>query len=224
MLWYCNYNFIQPDIEYVRLDTLISENRFKTGDLILFRYNYTYFAPLVFSYYGHIGIVYVPDKLENSNLSDITESESINKKNKIPYILEAIIPSEKVTNYYNKNGIYCSPLIERIRNYKGKCMYKELYNHVNNDTNKEFSKFIKYCLNNMEYESNIYYNSIKKGIMGEPINNKINCGELTFLCLIKLKLLNKNEYKKKIFHYLKWMCNIKYLENYNYYNKTIRIS
>ena len=75
--------------------------------------------------------------------------------------------------------------------------------------------FINYALNNMYYNHNIIVSSIYKKIMNIKCDNSTNCGEIIFLCLINMGLLNENLWFSRKLHYLKWMCNIKKM-NYNY--------
>ena len=203
LILYCIFKYTTPKLDSIDLETLIFKQRFKTGDIILFQSNYEYYEPLVFSHYGHIGIIYL---YEN-----------------IPYIFEASITSKIITNGgYNFNGIYCVPLIERLRRYTGRCIYKELAYSIDKNIGQDFGKFIDYCLTRMAYDPNIYYSAIKRGF-GRHINHKVNCGELVFLSLIQLKLLPNIEYYRNVFHYLRWMCNIRHLHK-NYYHTPIYIS
>jgi hypothetical protein len=206
--WYYVFTHAHPDLDTETLNTLLAENKFKTGDMILFKAIDNHNAPIIASYYGHVGIVYVYS-------DDPTRT---------PYIFEAANPTNLILEpHQNTKGIYLSPLVERVKKYKGYCFYKELDKSVVKDNIKEFEHFIDYCVSNMEYDTNIFASSFRKGALGERLNNKTNCGELVFLSLIKLDLLTMKEYQKNVFHHLRWMCNIENLQNFNYYHTPVKI-
>ena len=68
----------------------------------------------------------------------------------------------------------------------------------------------------MKYDYNYINNITKKMLFNSVCNNKTNCGELVFLSLIKMGLIDYNLYNKKIYHYLKWSCNITKLKEYKF--------
>lgn len=207
IIWYYIFTYAHPNLKTVPLKNLLDEKKFKTGDIILFKAVDNYNAPLIASYYGHIGIVWVyPDDPEQK-----------------PYIFEAANPTNLfLTDYQNPKGIYLSLLENRIKKYKGYCFYKELGNEIDNEICLEFEKFINYCVINMEYETCVFSNGIKKGLFGEKIHHKVNCGELVMLSLIKLDLLPTELYEKNVFHHLRWMCSITDLCD-NYYEEPKKI-
>lgn len=201
IIWYVLFTYIHPKLELIDLKKGLYEKKFKTGDIILFKAVDNNLSPFIASYYGHIGIVWV-DPLDPK---------------KTPYIFEATNPKFLILDKnHSKKGIYKSKLENRIKKYKGYCFYKELKNEIDMKICIEFKKFIDYALKNMEYDMDIITNLLKKGIFGEKIHNRVNCGEMAFLCLLKLKLLPMKYYKKRIIHHLKWMCSIKHLDNNSY--------
>lgn len=199
---YIYYIYLRhPSFGEVQFEALFDQKKFKTGDLILFHALDNINPIFMGNYYGHIGVVYVdPDD-----------------PYKTPYLFEAASARTMPLLYHhNKRGIFLSPLSNRLRKYKGYIFYKELSAPLDKQTEKDFVNFINYANNNMYYEYNVIRNGIKKGTF-EPPGNNTNCGEIAFLSLIKLGLLSMNNYTKKIFHHLKWMCNIKKLDNgYSY--------
>ena len=188
LAWVYYWCFNHPQLESERLVDLLDKSKFKTGDLILFKAVDNFNGSLIMSYYGHIGIVYVEDG--------------------IPYIFEAADTTHmNLDAGQNHKGIFMSPLEGRVKTYKGYTYYKELKTPLSPEIVGEFKTFIEYCLANMSYETRVLSNGIKKGI-GEKIGLRVNCGELVFLSLIKLGLLPIENYEKKSFHHLNWMCTI----------------
>lgn len=207
VVWFYIFTHSHPDLECESLDVLMRDKKFKTGDIILFKAVDNYNAPMIASYYGHIGIVWVDPK-------DPTQT---------PYIFEAANPTNLVLEAnQNPKGIYVSPLENRIKKYKGYTFYKELGHKINDDVCEEFERFIQYCVDHMEYETRVISNGIRKGLFGEKINNKVNCGEIVMLSLIKLDLLPNDAYEKRMFHHLRWMCSITDVRN-NYYEEPVKI-
>ncbi len=207
IVWCWVFTYYHPDLEVAKLNDLMLNKKFKTGDIILFKAIDNHNAPMIASYYGHIGIVWIyPDDPQQ-----------------IPYIFEAANPTGfTLEEHHNPKGIYLSNLESRLKKYKGYSFYKELRHPIIKETCEEFEEFINYCIENMEYESKVFSNGIRKGIFGEKLNNKTNCGEITFLSLIKLGLINPNEYENKTFHHLRWMCSITNLQD-NYYEEPVKI-
>jgi hypothetical protein len=205
--WFWVFTYAHPDLETEKLNVLLLEKKFKTGDMILFKAVDNYNAPMIASYYGHVGMVWIyPDDPE-----------------KIPYIFEAANPTGfTLEDHHNPKGIYLSTLESRIKKYKGYSFYKELHYPITQDLCEEFEDFIDYCVVNMEYDSKIFSSGIRKGIFGEKLNNKTNCGEITFLSLIKLGLIDPEEYETKAFHHLRWVCSITDLKD-NYYEEPVKI-
>lgn len=181
------------------LEDLVNNNLLKTGDLILFKAYDNYNAILIGSYYTHIGIVYVG-------------------KGNIPYIFEA-----NGIDTQDSDGIFLTPLSDRIKTYKGKCYYKQLSNQLQAHAILELEWFMDYAMRNMYYNHSVLSSSIKKFSGVEKCNDGTNCGELVFLCLLKLGLLPLEYYYDNVFHYLSWMCSIKELSDGYEYEEPIEI-
>jgi len=207
VIWCYMFTHVHPKLDTKALKILLHDKKFKTGDMILFKAVDNYNAPMIASYYGHVGIVWVyPDDPKQT-----------------PYVFEAANPTNLVLEeHQNLKGIYLSLLENRLKKYKGYTFYKELGNSLDPETIEEFEKFINYALENMKYETAVFSNGIKKGLFGEKLHNKTNCGELVFLSLIKLGLLPFNSYDERIFHHLRWMCSITDLQS-NYYEEPVKI-
>jgi hypothetical protein len=208
IIWFYVFTYAHPNFESEKLNTLLLSKKFKTGDLILFKAVDNFNAPLIASYYGHIGIVFVyPDDPEQ-----------------IPYIFEAANPvGFTLEDHHNPKGIYAGSLENRIKKYKGYCFYKELRYPIKKNVCEDFEDFIEYCVENMEYDEKVFSSGTRKLVFNERLNNKTNCGELAFLSLIKLGLINIDEYEKNTFHHLRWMCSITDLEDNNYYEEPVKI-
>lgn len=186
------------------LEDLISE--FKTGDIICFKaYNNFNSIPL-FSYFGHVGVVYVDDET------------------KTPYIFEANgIENMDLKSHHNKNGIFLTPLRERVEKYKGRAFYKKLHTPLDDNLNYYFKQFINYGLENMSYDKNLFNSWINNITGARYCDRKTNCGELAFLSLIKLELLDFDKYyEKPEFHHLYQVTKLKDVNN-NKYHELIEI-
>lgn len=208
LLSYIYYIYLcHPILDSIHYEHISKQNRFKTGDLILFHALDNINPIFIGSYYGHIGIVYVnPDDPQ-----------------RIPYIFEANSTRNlPILDRHNKRGIFLSPLENRVRKYKGYVFYKELSGKVPEYIVRDFSNFIKYALENMYYEDRILYSGAKKAF-GEKLGNNTNCAELVLLSLIKLGILDINNYNKSSWHYLRWVCSIKNLDNGMHYYDPIYI-
>jgi len=196
-----------PKFDQIQYEMLREKNKFKTGDLILFHALDNINPIFMGCYYGHIGVVYVdPDDPEQ-----------------IPYLFEAASArTMPLLDHHNENGIFVSPLENRLRKYRGFLFYKELSHKISKTVARDFKNFIKYAQDKMYYEYNVVRNGIKKGTCESPKNNT-NCGEIAFLSLIKLGLLSIDRYNQRAFHHLKWMCKIKTLDNDMAYFKPVYI-
>lgn len=207
IIYIYSFQYYSGTYETIYNDDLINSKILKTGDIICFKAYNNFNSIFIGNYYGHIGIVYV----DPNNPDE-------------PYLFEANgVEKMALKDHHNKAGIFLTPVKERIAKYKGRCFYKGLNKEIHPDVCKEFKQFIDYCLETMKYEKSIFKSSIKKWIGWERCNHNTNCGELIFLSLIKLGLIPYEMYDKPTLHYLKWMCNIKKLENDYYYNDLIQI-
>ena len=193
-----------------------SKSPLKTGDLILFKSTDNINSFRFGNYFTHIGMVVV-DKILTNNIPCIFESCPSKNMN---------IPHNRPDTWNAKfsRGILLIPLKERLKKYRGYIYYKPLLKPITDIMNISLINFIFYALNNMEYNYNIISSSLKKITMGEKCNNKTNCGELIFLALIQMGLLNNRLWDQKVVHYLKWMCDITKLNNFYNYKPIIEIT
>lgn len=171
------------------------QHGFKTGDIILFKAYNNFNSLKHTSYYGHVGIVYVGD-------------------DGIPMLFEANgIDHMPLMEHHDKTGMFFTPLIDRIKKYKGIICWKILSEPIDAETECDFRYFIDYCMNNMKYDMGIKSSALKKYLGISRCNLGTNCGELVFLSLIKLGLISPDEYDVPRLHYLKYIVNIKHLQN-----------
>jgi hypothetical protein len=205
-IWYMEYN--HPQFNEVWIDDVI--NNAKTGDLILFKASDNYNSSKIFCYYTHIGVVYYPENF---------------KKENIPPMLFEAAGTRGMDLYENENnnGIFHTDLKTRLSRYKGKLYYKILNGAVDPVLEDRFIEFISYSLKQMSYEYGVIWNGIKKGMGFENCSNKTNCGELAFLSLIKLGILDISRYNDKILHHLYWVCNLNDCDNNYAYLQPLKI-
>lgn len=199
-------------------------NKLKTGDLILFKSTDSRNSIRLCNYFTHIGMVIVDEVLTNN----------------IPYIFEAAPTkhmeiSDKRKNMWNvklDRGILLTSLEERLKKYRGHMFYKELSHSVSHDNSLNLINFIFYALKNMEYDYDIFLSGARKTFCGERCNNKTNCGEIIFLCLMHMELISSDMWYNKtcpgvatfyIAHYLKWICNITELNDKYTYKPIVKI-
>ena len=214
IMWIWYMHMIKPTCNIISLEDLFDPllTNLKSGDLILFKSLNNLNSIYMCNYFTHIGMVIIDPILTNNQ----------------PYIFEASGTStmkwkgrDDVSD--NIKSIFLSPLKERMKRYLGYVYYKPLSHSITKEMHYKLLNFIFYAMKYMSYNYNILGGCIKKKFMNEKCGNKTNCGELIFLCLINMGLLNTKYWCKSIFHYLKWMCNIKNLtQGYNY-NKTYEI-
>jgi hypothetical protein len=199
LIWIYYIYLAHPNFKVINYDTL--NRRFKTGDIILFHALNNINPIFIGSYYGHIGVVYVdPD--------DPTQT---------PYLFEAF--SKANMPFYPKkhsNGIIVSELKYRINSYIGYCFYKELLFPVPGETQKDFKNFVDFALENFYYDEEIFQSSAKKILFNEDLNCGTNCGELTYLSLVKLGLLPLNSLRENRKHHLAWLSNLTLLKKNKY--------
>jgi len=188
-------------------DELVNSGIMKTGDIICFKAYDNFNSIFTGSYFGHIGVIYV-DPAEPLK----------------PYLFEANgIEAMKLKDHHNKSGIFFTPVQDRIAKYKGRCFYKELNKPLSSGVCSDFKSFIDYCLDTMSYDLAVVRASIKKWLGVEQCGHKTNCGELTFMCLIKMGLLPYEYHDERTLHFLKWMCNIKKLNNGYEYKELVHV-
>lgn len=201
LLYVYQIQYSAGDYPSVHLEDLLRDRVFKTGDIILFKAANNFNSIFINSYWGHIGIVYVR-----------------NDQPYTPYIFEAMgIEGSHFRARHNPNGIFLSPLRDRISKYKGRCWLKPLNQAVDIAIANRFMSFIQYAIRAMYYDKNIVRSSLRKIIKRNRCGKNTNCGELVFLSLIKLGLLHEKEYNQPACHYLKWMAGIEKLnDQYEY--------
>lgn len=205
LIW--DYYFMHGFTKYEKTNVhkLIEEKKLKTGDIILFKAHDNHNAPFIMSFFGHIGIVWVDPHSKVYN----------------PLIFEAANVQGLLEENSKPTGIYLVPLYDRISKYNGATYYKELAIPIPANINANFGHFINYCRNTMTYNVKIFNNGLKK-FLGEHIHHKINCGEIVYLSMIKLGLLPPEEFNSKIWHHLRWTCNVTSVYK-NYYKKPLRL-
>lgn len=202
--WYYYMIFMEPNYKKVAYENI----NFKTGDMILI-HAYNNINPIfIGSFWGHIGIVYIdPDGIINNGNPVLFEAARTSKMKRCPE--------------YNIKGIMVTDLYTRLSKYPALIAVKSLNTPIDYNTQLNFKTFINYAKNNMEYNDDVFSSGISKKL-GYKINNKTNCGELVFLSLIKLELLDIKHYDNKILHHLLYMCNITKLNN-NFYKEPCEI-
>ena len=199
--------YSKGDYKKVFLDDLLKSKVLKTGDIILFKAYNNYNSIILGSYFGHVGVCYV-DPLDPQ---------------KTPYLFESNgIEHMPLKEHHSKNGVFFTPLENRIQKYKGRVFVKTLVTKLDDCIVNDFYKFIQYCLMHMWYNTNVLLSAFKKGLGLEYCGHGTNCGELTFISLIKLSLLPISYYNKNMFHHLNFVTSIKKLNN-NEYNDIVEI-
>lgn len=194
-IYFMQYHKIKTHIQ-VFTDDFIQLPMLKTGDLILFKAYNNFNSIIHGSYFGHVGIIYVDEET------------------KIPYLFEANgVEKMPLLPHHNKNGIFLTPVADRIKKYKGRCFYKPLNKKISPDVIDAFSTFIKYSLENMSYDYEIFKGGLRRKFLGYKCNKKTDCGQLVFLSLVKLQLLPLSYYEISCANYLKYVCELTSLDN-----------
>jgi len=195
ILWVYCMQFHKITTEYrIFVDDLPSHTLFKTGDLILFKAYNNFNSIFHGSYFGHIGVVYIQDG--------------------IPMLFEANgIERVPLRDHHSKRGVFLTPLLDRIKKYKGRCFWKPLNNAIDPEIINGFADFIKYSLNYFEYDYNVITGGVKRMLGISKCGHGTDCGQIVFLSLIKLGLLDIKEYDKPRLHHLRYVCNVTKLQN-----------
>ncbi len=200
-IWLIQYK--DYELETIQLDEAIKYMR--TGDLILFKAYNNFNSVLTGMYYGHIGIVNIGE-------------------DGVPMLFEA----NRITNMnllasQPQSGLFYTPLHKRLQKYKGRMYWKRLSgDEFDQEIILGFESFIHYALDNMQYCNNVFCDAIKK-VCGEYCGHDTNCGQLTFMSLIKLGLIDQDLYDKPIFRHLKWVYSLTDLEGGYSYEPLIEI-
>ncbi len=193
--------------DQIFIDDLINNRILKTGDLILFKAYNNFNSIFHGSYFGHIGIVYI-DPQDPSQTPMLFEANGIER-----------VP---LKSHHSKNGVFLTPLADRLKKYKGRCFLKSLAYSIDPILIKSFHQFIEFCLANFEYDYNVFSNGFKKALGIKRCDCKTDCGQIVFLCLIKLGLIDTSEYDIPRLNHLTYVCNISELIN-NYYCDLVEI-
>jgi hypothetical protein len=165
-------------------------SNWQTGDLILFKAYNNFYSILHGSYFGHVGMIYVGD-------------------NGVPYIFEANgIEHMSLKPHHSKTGIFVSPAIDRIKKYKGVCYYKRLNMPISPFMRSNLEEFIQYALKHLQYDYNVVQNGIKKLLGLKRCNHQTDCGQMLFLALIKMDLIDISEYDVPRLNHLLYVCNL----------------
>lgn len=201
-IWQIQYDYVVCDKMFV--NDFIEYSLPKTGDLILFKAYNNFNSIKLASYYTHIGIVYIDE-------------------NNTPLLFEANgIEGMNLKSHHNINGIFLSPLKERISKYKGKCYWRRLNKNIDPQHVEAFRDFMRYALDTFAYDKKIAQAWLRK-ICGERCTHETNCAELVFLSWIKLGLLDIEHYDSNITHYLRHVTNKIMLDNGYKYSDVIEI-
>lgn len=195
----------------VFLDDVINDENviLKTGDMILFKAYNNFNSIYMGSYYGHVGIIYIdPD--------DATQTPLLFEANGVEHM--------PLRDHHNKNGLFLTPLKDRIQKYKGRVFLKSLNKNIDENVVRNFRAFIDYCICNMIYDKKVVKSTVKKVLGLERCKKNTNCGELTFLSLIKLNLLPISSYETSpSFHHLSYVTKLQHLHNNYKYFEPIEI-
>ncbi len=205
VIWVYCLQFYKVATEFkLFADDLYGHPFLKTGDLILFKAYNNFNSIFHGSYYGHVGIVYMLDGK--------------------PMLFEANgIERVPLKPHHSKKGVFCTPLIDRIKKYKGRCFWKPLRHKVDVNLEKGFGEFINYCLDNLAYDYSVISGGIKKWAGLEKCGKGTDCGQIVFLSLLKLGLLPIEEYDVPRLHYLKHVCGLTELSDGNNYMNMVEI-
>ncbi len=191
-------------IQYAKLECdtvfiLDMLKKVKTGDLIVFKSSNNFNAIYIGCYFTHIGMVYIKDN--------------------IPYIFEAngLRGGAYTIPHHNPHGISISLLEERIKKYKGKCYLKALNKPVDQNAIINLEVFMKFAVENMFYDYDVLKAGVRKLTGDKKCSYGTNCGDIMFLSLIKMGLLDIKLYDDNIAHHLKWVIKLeKLLKGYKY--------
>lgn len=199
VLWVYYLQFYKVSTDYkIFADDLINHQFLKTGDMILFKAYNNFNSIFHGSYYGHVGIVYI---LAGT-----------------PMLFEANgIERVSLREHHSKRGVYSTPLVDRIKKYKGRCFWKPLNRSLDEHAIQDFDNFVQYCLGNLEYDYAVVSGGFKRWLGLAKCGKSTDCGQIAFLSLIKLGLLPVEEYDTPRLHHLKYVCNLEALiDGYKY--------
>lgn len=172
----------------------IKDLKVRTGDLIMFKSTNNFHSQLFGNYYTHSGLI-------------VMEGD-------IPYVFEADLTREGELCEHDQqkdfigsiNGIFYSPLIERIKKYQGYSYLHRLKPDIQVNEIK-LREFIRYAVDNMYYQKFIGWNFLAK-CFGENLHQGTNCGEVCFLAMVAGEILDQSYMKKYIPYHLKYISNL----------------
>jgi hypothetical protein len=133
------------------------------------------------------------------------------------------IENVKLLPHHNKNGIFLTKAIDRIKKYKGRCFLKKLNKPILNCYIQDFNNFVNYALTNFYYDLKVLKSSFSRLFNLRRFNKGTDCSQLVFLSLIKLNLLPISEFDNNTTHILNLVCYIKDLSNGYKYGDFIEI-
>ena len=173
--------------------------KWKTGDLMLFRGNDNIYPIFFGNTFSHVGIVYI---------------DSYN----VPRLLEACNTKKFV-------GVSNRTIHDVINTYNGTLYFKQLIYPIDSSYEQEFEHFANFSCENFQYEKRIIYSTLMNYLTNTPIQRNLNCGELSFLSLIKLGLIDLSQYKNAIkLHYLKYITYITKVKDNEYSDTIVKIT
>ena len=197
--------FYKINTEYkIFIEDAIENKIFKTGDIILFKASNNFNSIKTATYFGHTGVVVCYD--DEVMLFEANGIERVPLKDR-----------------HNKNGMFLTPLHERISKYKGRCFLKTLNKPLDNNTINLYKEFISWAIKNMYYEYNVIRSVFKKLLGMERCHNGTNCAEIVFISLIRLGLIPASEFDNNIMNHLQYVADIQKLENGYEYSDLIEL-
>lgn len=203
VMWCWFFLFNHPDYKIVQWSDI--QHKCKTGDLILFHALDNYNPIFIGCYYGHIGIVY-------------------REGNSPPQIFEAYNHStERFPNKKNPNGISFADLEHRLVSYRGYVFYKELKNPLPDSARVDLFQFIQNALTTFHYNKQVILNGANKLMFNDSLRFGTNCGEIAYMCMIRLGLLAPSRFKENRKHHLKWLCSLEHTDDGNRYNEPVYV-
>ena len=195
LLYYIQFDYREKIYPIVYYHTI--KDKLKTGDIILFKAYNSFNSISLFSYFTHIGIVVLYDN--------------------IPYIFEAAnTTGMPLKTTHNLRGIFVEKLEERINRYKGKIVLKYLKHPLTTTQIDDLKQFIEFAKKHMYYQKWVKTSVVANFAGVKLCSLDTNCAELTFLSLIKTNLLPMKCYYKNTLHYMRWIENLKKVNNNEY--------
>lgn len=185
VLWCYTYVLAHPG--FAEVDPASVD--FKTGDIILFHALDNVNHMMIFSYYCHVGIVYVDEEGRR-------------------FLFEAVNPDRHPMPAGYEAGIVLCDLDRRLHSYRGYVFLKSLNRPVSQQAAAAFKRFIQYAIDQMFYFVNVVENFFTKLLMNDPLRHGTNCGELVTLSLAVLGVLPEKELLMNRRHHLRDLGNL----------------